>query len=164
MSTRANLLPVCLASAVGVCLYATDAKAPAAAPDPIARIQKQAEAARKQKRLYPRASQSHPSKDRVSRHFQDVPFREWNWKASTISFISSTKRKSRGFFPSTSPATRKNYFQRALFRRVSKRVVRLHNVVHREAVRDELARLQFARTHYFQQHRCRHRVHQPRSD
>jgi tetratricopeptide (TPR) repeat protein len=48
MSTRAKLLPACLAWAVGVCLYATDAKAPAAAPDPIARIQKQAEAARKE--------------------------------------------------------------------------------------------------------------------
>jgi len=48
MSTCAKLLPACLAWAVGGCLYATDAKAPAAAPDPIARIQKQAEAARKE--------------------------------------------------------------------------------------------------------------------
>jgi tetratricopeptide (TPR) repeat protein len=48
MTARAKLLPACVAWTVGACLFATDTKAPTAAPDPIARIQKQAEAARKE--------------------------------------------------------------------------------------------------------------------
>jgi tetratricopeptide (TPR) repeat protein len=47
VSACAKLLPLWLAWAAA-CLYATDTKSPAAAPDPIARIQKQAEAARKE--------------------------------------------------------------------------------------------------------------------
>lgn len=53
MSARAKLLPVWFACAAAACLHAQDAKAPAAkgpaaASDPIVRIQKQAETARKE--------------------------------------------------------------------------------------------------------------------
>ena len=48
MKMRAKLLPVWLACAASTCLQSADPKAPAAASDPIARIQKQAEAARKE--------------------------------------------------------------------------------------------------------------------
>src|SRR5450759_5929571 len=59
------------------------------------------------------------------------------------------------------PAIRENHLECGLLCRVSERVIRLHDVVHREAMSHELARLQLARAYALQQHRCGYRVHTP---
>src|SRR5450759_3897518 len=83
----------------------------------------------------------------------------WLTGLKSPGFISSTSPIS-----STKPAIGENHLECALFCRVSKRVIRLHDVVHREAMSHELARLQLARAHDLQQHRCCYRVHQPGGD
>src|SRR5580704_8335222 len=62
------------------------------------------------------------------------------------------------------PATSENHLEGAFSCRVSKRVICLHDVVHREAMSHKLARLQFTGTYDLQQHWCGYGVHQPRCE
>jgi hypothetical protein len=72
-----------------------------------------------------------------------------------LSFCWGVAMRSRS---STRRRVREYDFESPFFCGIPKRFVRLHDVVHCEAMRHELAGLQLAGTHDLQQHRCRYRV------
>jgi len=62
-------------------------------------------------------------------------------------FEGNSGKQTTGPIGSTRVTIDEDYLECALFCSVSKRVVCFHDVVHREPMRHQLARLQFSRTH-----------------